>query len=218
MTRPGPARRALDVLLSATALILLLPVLLAVALAVKLTSRGPVLFRQERVGEGGAPFVLVKFRSMAVGRSGPEVTAAHDPRVTRLGRWLRATSVDELPQFWHVLRGHMTLVGPRPETPALAARYPEPVRWVLDHRPGLTGPAQLGLRDDVALDTQATDPEVDYLERLVPQRVALDALYLRNPSLIRTVDLLASTVRAVVTGRPQPVLPPVDVDRQGLSA
>ena len=203
-TRPLVGARVVDVVVAAVALVLLAPLLVAVGLAVRLTSPGPVLFRQVRVGEGGRPFVLVKFRSMKAGEGGPQVTASSDPRVTPVGRWLRATSVDELPQLWHVVRGSMTLVGPRPETPALAARYPTDARWVLQHRPGLTGPAQLALRDDAALDPDASDPEVDYLQRLVPQRVGLDASYLRDPRLARTLGVLVATVRAVAGGRPSP--------------
>src|SRR5207244_10118364 len=107
---------------------------------------GPVLYRQVRVGQGGRPFRLIKFRSMRPG-DGPEVTAGGDPRITRVGAILRRTSLDELPQFWHVLRGRMTLVGPRPDTVELASRYPQDCQWVLQHRPGITGPAQLYLRD-----------------------------------------------------------------------
>jgi len=207
-TGPSLARRLLDVTVAGAALLILLPVLLLVAVAVKATSPGPVLFRQVRVGQDGRVFVLVKFRSMRVGLGGPQVTVGDDPRVTPLGRWLRATSVDELPQLWHVLRGEMTLVGPRPETPALAARYPADSQWVLAQRPGLTGPAQLQLRDDGALNPAALDVESDYLERLVPLRTALDAEYLGDPSAARTLALLMATARTVIGGRPQPVLTP----------
>lgn len=215
--RPALSRRALDIVVAAAALVLLAPLLAAVAVAVRLSGPGPVLFRQPRVGEGGRLFVLVKFRSMAVGEGGPQVTAATDPRVTPLGRWLRATSVDELPQLWHVLRGRMTLVGPRPETPGLAARYPAEAQWVLQHRPGLTGPAQLALRDDTALDPHAVDPEVDYLQRLVPQRVALDGAYLRDPGLLRTLGVLCATAKVVVAGRPKNPLTPTPGGVEGLT-
>lgn len=198
---PSPARRLLDVGVAVAALLLLAPLLLAVAAAVRLSSPGPALFRQVRLGQQARPFVLLKFRSMTVAGGGPQITVADDPRTTRLGRVLRATSIDELPQLWHVLRGQMTLVGPRPETPALAARYPDDCRWVLQCRPGLTGPAQLHLRDNRVLDRAAVDPEQDYLVRLVPARVRLDAGFQDDPSLGRTLRLLGDTAWLVLRGQ-----------------
>lgn len=191
---PGPRRRALDVLLSGAALVGLAPLLGLLALAVRLTSRGPALFRQVRVGQGGREFVMYKFRSMRAGAAGPEVTAPDDARVTRFGAFLRRTSLDELPQLFNVLRGDMTLVGPRPETPRLAVRYPSECRWVFEHRPGLTGPGQLWVREVSALP-QAAGDEAAYVDRLVPERVARDGRYLREPSLRATVRLMAHTLQ-----------------------
>lgn len=188
----------LDVAASAVLLTLLLPALLAVAAAVRLSGPGPVFYRQLRVGQGGRPFLLLKFRSMRAGSTGPAVTAGGDPRITRIGSILRRTSLDELPQLWHILRGAMTLVGPRPDTVELAARYPEDCRWVLEHRPGLTGPAQLYLRDAATIRPGIDDVEAYYLARLVPRRVALDATYLRQPTLARTVWFCVATALDVV--------------------
>jgi lipopolysaccharide/colanic/teichoic acid biosynthesis glycosyltransferase len=184
---PSPIRRALDLAISAVLLVLALPALLAIAIAVKLSSPGPLLYKQARVGQGGRPFTLLKFRSMRAGAAGPQVTARDDPRVTRVGAFLRRTSLDELPQLWHVLRGEMTLVGPRPDSVELAARYPADCRWVLEHRPGLTGPAQLYLRDAATIGAGVADVESFYLTSLVPRRVALDATYLRRPSASRVL-------------------------------
>src|SRR5581483_1296199 len=131
---PGLARRALDIVAGLAGLALVGLPLLALMLAVRLTSPGPALFRQIRLGQGGRPFALVKLRSMRVDARGPDITSADDPRITRLGRFLRASSLDELPQLWHVVRGTMTLVGPRPETPDLAARYPAGDQWIFRHR------------------------------------------------------------------------------------
>jgi len=195
---PSPARRALDIAASTALLLLLLPALFAVAAAVRLSGPGPVLYRQLRIGQGGRPFLLVKFRSMRADSTGPAVTAGSDPRVTRVGAVLRRTSLDELPQLWHVLRGAMTLVGPRPDTVDLAARYPEGCRWVLDHRPGITGPAQLYLRDAVTIRPGIDDVETYYLTHLVPRRVALDATYLRRPTLRRTVWFCVATALDVI--------------------
>ncbi len=210
-------RRALDVAVAVTSLVLLAPVLLVVALAVLLSSPGPVIFRQVRLTRGRTPFTLYKFRTMRVGTSGPEVTRNGDPRVTAPGRLLRKTSLDELPQLVNVLLGQMTLVGPRPETPALAARYPAEVAWVLDETPGLTGPAQISLRDDVsvvsvpgAAEASVADPEIVerwYVEHLVPLRVATDLTFLRRPTLWATLRVMGWTARYLVTGQP-PVIRP----------
>lgn len=197
----GGGRRVLDVTVSLTALALLLPVLVAVAVVVRCTSRGPVLFRQERVGTGGRPFTMVKFRTMT-GSDGPEVTSATDARVTPFGRLLRETSMDELPQLVNVLRGQMTLVGPRPETLALAARYPADCRWVLQHTPGLTGPCQIRLRDRDVLPDGISDVEAYYLAVLVRRRVDVDATYLRAPSVGATLRVMLETLAYLVGKNP----------------
>lgn len=169
------------------------PILGAAAIAIRRSSPGPVLFRQERVGAGGQPFTILKLRTMTVGGEGPDITARADPRVTRVGSVLRRTSVDELPQLVNVLRGDMTLVGPRPETVALAERYPADCRWILQYTPGLTGPAQIRLRDSRVLRPLGSDPERWYLEEVVPRRVALDATFLRTPTLRHTLRVLGQT-------------------------
>ncbi|HEV8559971.1 MAG TPA: sugar transferase [Actinophytocola sp.] len=191
---PGPLRRAADLAVGLTGLVVLSPLLVALGVLVRNTSRGTALFRQQRVGERGRVFVFYKFRTMPEGTGGPEVTSAADARVTPLGRALRRTGLDELPQLINLVRGDMTLVGPRPETPGLAARYPEDCRWVFDHRPGITGPVQLRSRELAAALDDQTDPEAFYLDALVPRRVALDATYLEAPTLSATVCVLARTV------------------------
>lgn len=202
---PGPARRALDVAASGCSLVLLLPLLTLLAVLVKLTSRGPAVFRQARVGQGGRTFTLYKFRSMRTGAPGPDVTVLGDGRITPVGRFLRATSLDELPQLLNVLRGDMTLVGPRPETPALAARYPAACRQVFQYRPGLTGPAQLRYRDGHALPDGVDDPEAYYLTVLVPARTALDLEFLGRPTLARTFGWIVETAwHGLMSARPAP--------------
>lgn len=210
---PGPdadpgvsaARRGLDILVAMTALLLAMPLLVIAVVAIRRGSPGPVLFRQSRVGLRGRPFTILKLRTMTVGSAGLDITVRGDPRVTRVGEVLRRTSVDELPQLVNVLRGEMTLVGPRPETVELAGRYPADCRWVLQHTPGLTGPAQVRLRDTRVLEPStgaagasvgeaaSVDPERWYLEHVVPQRVSLDASYLSGPSLSRTLAVLVET-------------------------
>ena len=195
---PGPARRTLDVLAAAVGLLLLSPVLALLALAVRLSGPGPVLFRQTRVGQGFSPFTIFKFRTMRTGSSGPEFTPAGDARITRVGRLLRHSGLDELPQLLNVLRGDMTLVGPRPETPALAWRYPDDCHEVFAHRPGLTGPAQVRLRDKEALSAAEIDLEQYYLGVLVRRRAALDLEYLSHPTLRRTIAIMVETVAYIV--------------------
>ena len=195
----SPARRLLDVLVGGLLLILASPLLAVVAVLLLVTSGRPVLFRQSRVGESGRPFTLYKFRTMRLLASGPEITAATDVRITRIGGFLRRTAIDELPQLWHVLRGQMTLVGPRPESAALAAGYPEACRPVLQARPGLTGPAQLRYRERSAVPPNGrTDVERWYLEVLVPLRVAADREYLDRPTVGRTLYYLLVTALFVV--------------------
>jgi lipopolysaccharide/colanic/teichoic acid biosynthesis glycosyltransferase len=196
------ARRSLDIAAALAGLAALSPVLVGVAAAVRLTSRGPVIFRQTRLTAGRREFTMFKFRTMRPVRGGPEFTVPGDPRITRVGRLLRRTSLDELPQLVNVLRGDMTLVGPRPETPALAAQYPPELQFVLECTPGLTGPAQLRLRDSVCFADEVADPERWYVEHVVPARVAHDVTYLRAPSLRATLSLIGQTAAYVMSGNP----------------
>jgi lipopolysaccharide/colanic/teichoic acid biosynthesis glycosyltransferase len=199
--RPSRARRALDIAVSLAGLAVFGVPLLALILAIRCESRGPAIFRQVRVGQGRRQFCLLKLRSMRADASGSELTAKHDPRITRLGRLLRATSLDELPQLINVLRGDMTLVGPRPETPALARAYPPECRWVFAYRPGLTGPAQIRLRDREVLGEDTPDSEASYLGVIVPDRTRIEARYLIRPSVPATISVLVDTGRHMV-GRP----------------
>jgi lipopolysaccharide/colanic/teichoic acid biosynthesis glycosyltransferase len=191
-------RRALDVVVACTLLLLAIPVLVVAGALVALTSGRPIVFHQVRVGEGAQPFRLTKLRTMRAG-IGPGVTGSRDARVTAVGRILRRTSVDELPQLWAVVRGRMTLVGPRPESVELAARYPECARCVLQARPGLTGPAQLAYRERAVTPPPGWDAESWYLEVMVPLRVHADLEYLRDPSPRATLRHLVRTA-LFVTG------------------
>jgi lipopolysaccharide/colanic/teichoic acid biosynthesis glycosyltransferase len=200
--RPGVsptfARRSIDVVVAGLGLILLLPLFIAVGVAVKVSSRGPIVYRQLRVGQGMVPFILYKFRTMASDQAGSDLTAPDDPRITGVGRVLRATSLDELPQLINVLRGDMTLVGPRPETTLLAARYPDKWSVVFEHRPGVTGLVQLNLRDKDTPSFDVDDVEEFYLRQLVPIRSELDLDYLANPTVGRTLAILGRTTAHLV--------------------
>jgi lipopolysaccharide/colanic/teichoic acid biosynthesis glycosyltransferase len=194
------AKRLFDIVCAAIGLLLLSPLLLVVAAWIKLDSPGPVMFRQERVGRFGRSFRIHKFRTMRVDapRLGPQITVGEDARITRSGRWLRATKVDELPQLWDVLRGAMSLVGPRPEVPRYVAMYPAELREVvLSVRPGITDPASLSFRNESELLARAADPEREYVEVVMPMKLRLAAEYVRNASLGGDIRLILATLGAI---------------------
>ncbi len=198
-------KRLFDLLLSALGLLLLSPLLLAVALAVRLDSPGPVLFRQQRVGRFGRIFRIHKFRSMRVDAStlGPAITVGIDPRVTRVGHALRHYRLDELPQLIDVLQGHMSLVGPRPEVPRFVAHYPEALRQrVLSVRPGITDPAALQFIDEAQLLDGAADPQAMYIQTILPRKLACQAEYAERATLMSDLAVLARTLRLLMTRRP----------------
>ncbi|MFG6464918.1 sugar transferase [Roseateles sp. DXS20W] len=191
------AKRLFDLICSGLGLLLLWPVLLAAALWIKLDSPGPVLFRQTRVGRHGVPFTIHKFRTMRAA-PGAQITVGEDPRITRAGRLLRASKLDELPQLWDVLRGVMSLVGPRPEVPRYVALYPAELREVvLSVRPGITDPASLCFRNESELLAKATDPEREYVEVVLPAKLRLAADYVHSASLIGDVRLILATLGAL---------------------
>lgn len=194
---PGSLRRLMDIAVAVCVLGIAWPAFLALILAVRLSTGGSAIYRQSRVGQGGTPFTLLKFRTMRAGVTGPEVTAPDDDRVTRLGALLRRAKIDELPQLVNVLAGQMTLVGPRPETVALAARYPADLKLIFRYRPGMTGPGQVLVGDEHIADGVA-DVESLYLADFVPRRVAMDLDYVQNPTLTRTIRWLAGTVLYLV--------------------
>ncbi|MDI4632526.1 sugar transferase [Pelomonas sp. V22] len=192
------AKRGFDIVCAALGLALLAPVLVALALWVKLDSPGPVFFRQERVGRHGRNFLIHKFRTMRVDNAGPQITIGADPRITRSGAWLRRYKLDELPQLWDVLRGAMSLVGPRPEVPKYVALYPEELRrLVLSVRPGITDPASLRYRNESERLAAAADPEREYIEVVMPAKLALAADYVREASLGGDLRLILSTLAAL---------------------
>jgi lipopolysaccharide/colanic/teichoic acid biosynthesis glycosyltransferase len=195
-----PGKRVLDIAVSLTALLLLVPVLVVIAALVKLSSPGPVFYRQQRVSRGGRLFQLFKFRTMVVGadRLAPNVSATGDPRVTRVGSFLRRSYLDELPQLVNVLRGDMSLVGPRPETPEFVALYTPDERRVLTVRPGLAGPSTLAFMDEADLLARAPDPVSFYVTTVLHDRVRADLAYLEQQSIGYDIRLLASQVLAIV--------------------
>ncbi|RZT95235.1 sugar transferase [Rivibacter subsaxonicus] len=193
-------KRGLDLLLAGLGLLLLAPLFLLIALAIKLDSSGPVFFRQQRVGRFGVPFRIHKFRTMqhSPQAAGPQITIGADARITRVGALLRATKLDELPQLIDVLSGSMSLVGPRPEVPRYVALYPAALRdKVLSVRPGITDPASIEFRDESALLAHAADPEREYVERILPRKLQLAADYVDRASLATDLAVMMRTLRAL---------------------
>jgi lipopolysaccharide/colanic/teichoic acid biosynthesis glycosyltransferase len=194
-------KRAFDVCIASAGLLLLLPLFLFVACAVLLDDGAPVFFSQERIGRFGRPFRIWKFRSMRVETEarGPSITAAGDPRITRIGRILRRWKLDELPQLWNVIRGHMSFVGPRPEVPRYVSCYSEEQRAVLQLQPGITDLATLEFRDEESLLASVADPEAFYVAECVPRKIALNLEYARRANIVADALIIIRTV-----------LPPVD--------
>jgi lipopolysaccharide/colanic/teichoic acid biosynthesis glycosyltransferase len=191
-------KRMLDLALGSLALLLAVPILIGVAIAMRISGdRGPFLYRARRVGEGARIIVILKVRTMAVGAGGPSVTVARDPRVTRVGRLLRRYRLDELPQLVNVLRGEMSLVGPRPEDPAYVDMADPIHRRVFSAKPGLTGLAQLEYRDEATL-LVGPDAERRYREVILPAKLKLDVDYLDRRSTVLDLQILARTVRALL--------------------
>jgi lipopolysaccharide/colanic/teichoic acid biosynthesis glycosyltransferase len=194
-------KRLFDLLGAAVALLLLSPLLLVVAVVIKLDAPGPVFFRQERVGRFGRPFRIHKFRTMVVDapQRGLALTVGADPRITRSGAWLRRTRLDELPQLIDVLAGHMSLVGPRPEVPRYVQHYPPALRErALAVRPGITDPSSLDFLDEGELLAAAADPEREYIDRILPRKLQAAADYAARATLWTDLGVIARTVRMLL--------------------
>jgi lipopolysaccharide/colanic/teichoic acid biosynthesis glycosyltransferase len=197
----GRLKRGVDFFVSFLALVLLSPLFLILALSVGLCSGRPILFRQDRIGLGGRAFRLLKYRTMHRGADrGLLMTGTGDPRVTTLGRFLRRSKLDELPQLWNVLRGDMSLVGPRPEVPRYVALYTEEQRGVLRVRPGLTDPATVLFRDEERLlgSVNEAHREAYYVDKILPRKLALNLRYVEEAGPLYDLRLLAETVLTVL--------------------
>ena len=193
-TRQNAIGRGSDVLFSAAALGVLLPLFVALAIAIKLSDRGPVFYRQLRVGRRFRPFYIHKFRTMVPGadRLGAGITAAGDPRVTVLGRYLRRHKLDELPQLWDVLRGEMSLVGPRPEIPEFVERFHAMYEGLLSVRPGITDPAALVFSNEEELLCGAHFQKT-YEEQVLPKKLSLSLAYLRDRTWRSDLTMIVRT-------------------------
>ena len=193
------AKRLLALVLAALALAALSPLLLVIAIVVRLDSAGPVLFRQTRVGRAERPFQILKFRTMRPSSEGRLITVDGDSRITRVGAILRKTKLDELPQLINVLTGTMSLVGPRPEVPRYVALYPAHARrLVLSVRPGITDNAAVEFRNESELLSRSADPERAYIEEILPRKLALYESYVRNRSFLGDLRIIVRTIHAVI--------------------
>ena len=194
------AKRAMDIVVSAAALCVLWPVLALIALAIVVDDPGPVFYRQVRVGRGGKPFRIFKFRTMVVDadKKGLSITVGRDSRITRVGAFLRRTKLDELAQLLNVLAGQMSFVGPRPEVPRYVELYTPYQRQVLLVRPGITDYASIAYRNENDLLAGADDPERMYIETIMPDKIELNMKYLREISPLTDVRLILRTVLAVI--------------------
>ncbi len=203
MTR---VKRVMDVCGSLLGLLVLTPLFLLVAVAIAVDVRdgagGPVLFAQDRVGRDGVSFRMWKFRTMRVNaeRAGAPLTVGADPRITRVGRWLRRLKLDELPQLYNVLRGEMSLVGPRPEVPRYVELYSDAQRAVLGLVPGITDPASIRFRDEASELARAADPERFYIEEIMPEKIRLNLEYAGRATPWSDLRVVLSTV-GLLAGR-----------------
>ncbi len=197
------AKRLLDIVLSSLGLIGLSPVLLLAATVVRFDSPGPVLYQGTRIGEGGKPFKMLKFRTMVVNadKIGGSSTAGDDPRITRSGKWLRKYKADELPQLLNVLRGEMSIVGPRPEVPHYVDMFTDEERAILSVKPGITDWASIWNSDEGAILAGSADPERTYMEQIRPEKMRLQMEYVRRRSMLVDLRIILETVTTIVADR-----------------
>ncbi len=195
----GMLRRAFDVVLSIVSLIALAPVMLAIAVLIVIEDGGPVFFQQTRLGFDGQPFGMYKFRKFRsdCGTSGAPLTVEGDSRMTRIGRFLAATKLDELPQLWNILKGDMAVVGPRPESMAFADCFQNGYEEILQHRPGLVGPSQVAFRHEAKLYPADEDPSIFYRRVLFPAKAVLDLAYFKRRTIGSDLGLMVQSALTI---------------------
>lgn len=196
-------KRIFDVAVSAGALVITAPIMVLAALAIKIGSRGPVLYRQARIGRGGRPFTILKFRTMVPGADelGGSSTPTDDPRVTRVGRFLRRYNLDELPQLFNVLKGDMSIVGPRPEVPRYVDIFSDDERMILSVRPGLTDWATVWIGDEGDRLAGSPDPDRTYLEEIWPEKHRLALEYVQNHNIRIDLRIIGATLKVGIIDR-----------------
>lgn len=193
-------KRIFDLILAAAGLIVLAPFLAAIALAIKLTSRGPVFYRGERIGRNGVPFRMFKFRTMVINAEqiGGSSTPDDDPRLTRVGKFLRRYKLDELPQLINVVNGEMSMVGPRPQVGWVVERYTPEERLVLTVRPGITDYASLKFHNEGEILRGSKNPDEDYFRLIHPTKMRLSLEYVKNASVFTDVKIILRTLLAIL--------------------
>jgi lipopolysaccharide/colanic/teichoic acid biosynthesis glycosyltransferase len=193
------SKQAFDIIVAFVGLLFLSPLLLLVALLIKIDSQGPVFFRQERIGRGFRAFLIYKFRTMVedASRKGGSITFGVDPRITRVGRVLRKTKIDELPQLINVLRGEMSFVGPRPEVRQYVELFRQDYEEILKVLPGITDLASLRYRHEAEILGRCENPEEEYVRRVLPEKIRLAKEYVRRSSLLLDVVLIFKTILRV---------------------
>jgi len=194
-------KRSFDIVVSAGSLVLLACPFVVIALAIKLSSPGPVFYWQQRIGRGEEPFWLYKFRTMRASGDGPLITVEGDPRITRVGRALRRCKLDELPQLWNVLRGDMSIVGPRPEVERLVRYYTPEQRRILEQTPGLAGLSQLVYPHEADVLQGYPNPEEVYRQHLMPKKLTVDLEYERSRTFRSDLVLLAEIILLSLLGK-----------------
>ena len=205
MESEGWARRAADIVGSSFALLLLSPLFALIAIAIVLESPGPVFYSQVRVGKGQKPFRILKFRTMVANadRVGPKISGHRDPRITRVGAFLRKTKLDEFPQLVNVFRGEMTLFGPRAEVPDMIGHYTPEELQILEYRPGITAPGQIFFTTDQAGELDGVDDvEAYYIAHHLHPKLRMDLDYLRDRSALLDLKIVVWTIKLLVSGRP----------------
>ncbi len=195
-------KRYFDLSVSIVSLVILLPVFLLVAVAIKLEDGGPVFFFQERVGRNFSTFKVVKFRTMTTDPqvAGPLVTSENDKRITKVGKILRKLKIDELPQIFNVLRGEMSIVGPRPEVPKYVKLFEKEYRKLLTVRPGMTGYASVVFRNEEQILSRYTEPETGYVTEILPKKIKLELIYVSRVSFIFDIKIFLWTFLKVIAG------------------
>lgn len=195
-------KRYFDLSVSIVSLVILLPVFLLVAVAIKLDDGGPVFFFQERVGRNFSTFKVVKFRTMTTDPkvAGPLVTSENDKRITKVGKILRKLKIDELPQIFNVLRGEMSIVGPRPEVPKYVKLFEKDYRKLLTVRPGMTGYASVVFRNEEQILSRYTEPETAYVTEILPKKIKLELIYVSRVSFILDIKIFLWTFLKVIAG------------------
>lgn len=192
-------KRIFDIIATIIGLVLLLPIILPICLWIKLSSKGPLFYSQNRVGKNFKEFKVYKFRSMVINADtiGPSVTSGDDPRITKVGKIIRKTKIDELPQLLNVIKGDMSLVGPRPEVMKFVKEKKEDYKVILSIKPGITDNAAIEFRDEETIMEQYIDKEKAYIDIILPKKIKLYNYYISNISFLNDIKLILKTLKVI---------------------